>query len=198
MAVESAKRTRVTKAPEDRRRDLLDAGLSVLREKGADATVADVTEAAGVAKGTFYLYFASKDDLVAALRHRLDEAFVADVAAGFDLSEPEDWWRMADRTVERFVDFLLDIDDVHDVLYHGTPGTASGGGDRPDSIDTIAGFLRRGTEAGAFAVRDPEVTGALLFSALHGAVDIALARGEVDRDRIVSAGTELVHKALAP
>ena len=58
-----------TKSPETRRQDLLDAGEKVFLEKGvAGATVEDITSCAGVAKGTFYLYFASKDDLLNALR----------------------------------------------------------------------------------------------------------------------------------
>lgn len=192
----AAKRKRVTKAPEDRRADLLDAGLRVLREKGAEATVADVTTAAGVAKGTFYLYFASKDDLVVALRRRLDESFFAAVTDGVDLTSPEDWWLMAARTVEMFVDFLLDIEDVHDVLYHGVPGANTG--ERPDAVDALAGFLQGGVDVGAFSVPDPQTTAAMLFSALHGAVDIAVARGEVDRDRLVTGGLELTRRVLSP
>ena len=191
----AAKRVRVTKAPEVRREDLLDAGLRVLGEKGHDATVADITAAAGVAKGTFYLYFSSKDDLLRALRRRFDDGFLAYVAEGLNLSEPGDWWHLADRTVEGFVDFLLDIEYVHDVLYHAAGANS---GERPDTIDALTDFLRGGVDVGAFAVADAETTAALLFSALHGAVDIAVARGEVDRDRLVAAGTELVHRVLAP
>jgi AcrR family transcriptional regulator len=195
-ATAAAKRVRVAKAPEVRREDLLDAGLRVLRKRGHDATVADITAAAGVAKGTFYLYFSSKDELVQALRQRFEDGFFAEVAAGVDLNVAGDWWRMADRTVERFVDFLLGIQDVHDVLYHGTYGLSAAG--RPDSIDGLADFLRGGIEVGAFAVRDPDTTAALLFSAIHGAVDIAVAREDVDRDRLVAAGLELTHQALSP
>src|SRR5918999_2565514 len=133
----AAKRKRVTKAPEDRRADLLDAGLRVLREQGADATVADIAAAADVAKGTFYLYFDTRDDLFVALRRQLDASFLASVTEGLDLAEAADRWRMVDRTVAGFVDFLLDIDDVHDVLYHGVSGTS--GGERPDAIDLLAG-----------------------------------------------------------
>src|SRR5512132_4530615 len=56
--------------PEVRREQLLDAA-SVFLERGlAQATMADVTEAAGVAKGTIYLYFDSRSALLTALRTR--------------------------------------------------------------------------------------------------------------------------------
>ena len=46
------------------REQLLDAGLQVLHERGFNATsVQDITEAAGVPKGSFYNHFESKEDL---------------------------------------------------------------------------------------------------------------------------------------
>jgi AcrR family transcriptional regulator len=198
MAVET-KRTRVTKAPEDRRRDLLDAGLRVLTEKGPEATVADIVAAAGVAKGTFYLYFDSKDDLVRSLRDRFTAEFASDMTTGVGESpEPGDWWRTLDRTVEKFVDFLLENQDVHAAVWHGVPGTNPTSPGQVDIFELLADFLRAGADAGAFAVADPPMTGTLLFGAVHGAVDIALGRGAVDRDRLVTAARELTHKVLAP
>lgn len=50
------------------RRRLLDAGASVLPERGYhDTRVDDIVEAAGVSHGTFYRYFAHKDDFFRAL-----------------------------------------------------------------------------------------------------------------------------------
>lgn len=55
---------RVTKPPEVRRNELLDVALELVRQVGYDAmSVEAVTTTAGVAKGTFYHYFASKEDL---------------------------------------------------------------------------------------------------------------------------------------
>lgn len=52
-----------------RRRTLLNAGKEVINDKGTEKmTIDEVTAKAGVAKGTFYLYFKSKDELIAALR----------------------------------------------------------------------------------------------------------------------------------
>jgi AcrR family transcriptional regulator len=49
------------------RRQLLDAGLSVLADKGDAITVSDVVVAAGLANGTFYNYFDDRDALLDAL-----------------------------------------------------------------------------------------------------------------------------------
>ena len=46
------------------RDQLLDTGLQLLHERGFNATsVQDITEAAGVPKGSFYNHFESKEDL---------------------------------------------------------------------------------------------------------------------------------------
>ncbi|HEY6014490.1 MAG TPA: helix-turn-helix domain-containing protein, partial [Candidatus Limnocylindrales bacterium] len=50
------------------RRTLLDAAMRVFSAKGVAATsVDDIVRAAGLAKGTFYLYFATKDEAVDAV-----------------------------------------------------------------------------------------------------------------------------------
>jgi TetR/AcrR family transcriptional repressor of nem operon len=50
------------------REEILNAGLATLHSRGFNATsVQDITEAAGVPKGSFYNHFASKEDLGAAV-----------------------------------------------------------------------------------------------------------------------------------
>ena len=67
--------TRRTETEAERREQILTAARKVFREKGYDATtVADIVAEAGVAQGTFYLYFPSKKDAVISLAVRvLDE-----------------------------------------------------------------------------------------------------------------------------
>jgi len=44
---------------------LMDTALALFKERGFDAvTIDDITQTAGVAKGTFYTYFATKSDIV--------------------------------------------------------------------------------------------------------------------------------------
>lgn len=59
---------------EQRYNEILTAARSVLAEKGFDDTkVSEIVERAGVAKGTFYLYFPSKLNLVIALVQEMRE-----------------------------------------------------------------------------------------------------------------------------
>jgi AcrR family transcriptional regulator len=64
-------RTKTDVVSEFRRDEILDAAHRVFAGRGfREATVDHIAEAAGVAKGTVYLYFKSKDDLYWAALHR--------------------------------------------------------------------------------------------------------------------------------
>ena len=72
-AAESARKAAPsrTKPPEVRLEELMGAAEALFLEKGVDATtISEITEAAGVAKGTFYVYFPSKQEMLAALAER--------------------------------------------------------------------------------------------------------------------------------
>jgi len=53
---------------QERREQILDAAIKVLGKKGFEGTnVADIAKATGIAKGTVYLYFESKDEIFSAI-----------------------------------------------------------------------------------------------------------------------------------
>jgi AcrR family transcriptional regulator len=67
------------KDPEKRAR-ILEAARTVFQAKRYDdVPVSEITELAGIAKGTFYLYFPSKADLIAALAETLHEAVMVQI-----------------------------------------------------------------------------------------------------------------------
>lgn len=65
-----------TKPAEIRRNELMAAAEALFLEKGFAATSVDeIVRLADVAKGTFYLHFRSKDDMLIALRQRFIDRF---------------------------------------------------------------------------------------------------------------------------
>lgn len=75
----AAKTKSRTKPAEIRRSELMSAAETIFLEKGFVATSVDeIVRKADVAKGTFYLHFRSKDDILVALRER----FIAFIASG--------------------------------------------------------------------------------------------------------------------
>lgn len=73
---------RVTKAPEERRDELLDVALRLCASVGYESLSVDqVTREAGVAKGTFYYYFPTKTDMLIALVDRFVGELFTDLDA---------------------------------------------------------------------------------------------------------------------
>src|SRR5437773_5098065 len=65
------RRTKAEPTPGPKRDALLRAAIDVFADRGFfNAQVADVARAAGVAAGTVYLYFRSKDDLLVSIFER--------------------------------------------------------------------------------------------------------------------------------
>ncbi len=85
---------------------LLDAGVEVFGSRGYHAArVDDVVQAAGVSHGTFYLYFANKEELFAALAERCSGELSALAVSFGDLDFTdrgeirgwlEEFWRLSD------------------------------------------------------------------------------------------------------
>jgi AcrR family transcriptional regulator len=66
--IEIDRSARSEKLKQERRKELLDVALAVFAERGYHQTrISDIIEAAGVARGTFYLYFESKHAIFGAL-----------------------------------------------------------------------------------------------------------------------------------
>jgi len=80
--------TRIVKDAEVRRDELLDTALGLFLEHGYDRTsVEQITQAVGVAKGTFYHYFATKDELLEQLVDRFSDRIFEQIQRA--LSETE-------------------------------------------------------------------------------------------------------------
>lgn len=71
---------RVIKRPEERRSELLEAAEKLFREKGyANTVVSDIVKESGVAQGTFYVYFKSKEDIFLAILEEIREGIINEI-----------------------------------------------------------------------------------------------------------------------
>jgi AcrR family transcriptional regulator len=86
-----------------RTREILAAARRVVEERGLDAmTMDEIAAAAGLAKGTLYLYFQSKDDLLQALITLVGKNILQDMEASLQApgSPPEKLIRMVSVLME--------------------------------------------------------------------------------------------------
>ena len=62
---------RIVKKPDERRNEILDAAEKLFAEKGfMKTTIIDILQEVGIAKGTFYYYFKSKEEVMDAVAMR--------------------------------------------------------------------------------------------------------------------------------
>lgn len=192
-----------TKPADQRRDELLDAAEAAFIEHGITATTVDhITSGAGVAKGTFYLYFQSRADVVQAVQLRYGERFVRRLQ-GAIAGAGDDWSAKLDAVVEAGLDDHRDGRPLHDVLFVHAPPEPSD--DLDDSVDRLVAVLRdlldAGVAAGAYDVDDTSTTAMLLFNTLHGVYNPIWAGTPPADDTTIAAAAQALFRrtvGLAP
>ena len=154
---------RVVKNAEERRMELLNISEKLIMEKGYDdLTVADIITEAGIAKGTFYHYFKSKDDILLALVDRymdgilniMDDVYNDNTINAaqkiFKLFKVSMEYRISHQKEEKLADYVHDEKNV--LLHHQL---------ELKNIPTFEDFFERlieeGIEEGMFNVKHPKV-----------------------------------------
>lgn len=186
-----------TKPSEVRRGELLDAAAKLFVAKGVeDTTVEEITVSAGVAKGTFYLYFASKHEILVALRERFVGGFLGRVHAALDACAEDDWSGRLRGWIEGAVGAYLSDYELHDVVFHEyRPQFRQMKGENI-VVTELAALLAAGAKAGAWKLEDPRLTAIVLFQGLHGAVDDAIVSKEKDGEGLSAQLSELFLRML--
>lgn len=172
--------------------------MQLFRTTGfASTTIADIAASAGIAKGTFYLYFDSKDEVLGLLWER----YVDDlIKKGTEVLEGADgWWPALDRLWAVLIEHAAAHAELHRIVYTGADGRARDLCKRTSEriIETLAAYVRRGAAAGAFHATDVGLTARLVYHGAEGLLDDAGARHQVvDPEPITAAVQELCHRAL--
>jgi AcrR family transcriptional regulator len=181
-------------SPEARKLEIVEAAERLLQAQGSRVRVEDVVREAGVAKGTFFLYFPTWDDLLEAVRERLVSEFDAAYPLPIEAEGPVDWLALVDWQVGAFIDFTLSRRGIGEAVFHSAFAERRPLAD--NAILRLSAVIRAGQEAEAFGPIDPEPTALLMFAAIHEAAD-AVAGG-ADRAAILAALQRMLRRTLAP
>jgi TetR/AcrR family transcriptional regulator, transcriptional repressor for nem operon len=189
--------SRRREAADVRREQILDAAVDVLLDRGlASATMADVADAAGVAKGTIYLYFESKTELLAALRSRHVDRFceaLATALSGPGRAKPA---TRLDRFIDEFFGYSLAHRRLHRVLFHEAGFSEN---DAFAGVRTLlANFIAAAIASGDFAPADIDIVTDYLLSGVHGALVAALHATDHDTQHHTRGAKELSHRLVQP
>ncbi|MEF3696096.1 TetR/AcrR family transcriptional regulator [Desulfolutivibrio sp.] len=164
-----------TQAKDKRRATLLDTAQTVFLEKGYEATtVNDILDAAGLSKGGFYHHFKSKDDVLDALRVRYTRRFLCTVEARVAALPADAMQERFQEWIRAYLDAYFATYTVHDLVYHSVHWNRSSE-DREAVIASVARLLEQGMTQGAWRLAAPKFTATLIYAAIHGMADEAIA-----------------------
>ena len=179
--------------PDIRRRQILDAAGRLAVERGlAETSIAQVANAAGVAKGTIYLYFDSRQALIAGLQKDLWDRMLQrprDLVEDTTLS----WSERLAATVEHWIRFEFEHHDLYHQIFH----VAATDPEEPwaKTHEVLTAILKGGIAAGEFAVDDVDLTADFLLHAYTGPCYHGHHRGS--REALIRAVQRLFHKVVA-
>lgn len=192
-----------------KRRQILDGARTLFRQLGFDAASMDgIARAAGVSKGTLYVYFPSKQALFAELV-RVDKTQAAEQLLRFDHAD-----RDVEAVLRRLGGYFIERMGRPDTLatmqmvvgaasrfpeiglafYEAGPGLA---------IAKLAAYLEAQAEAGVLAVDDAEIAAAQFLSMCRHPLFCAMLSGAVqlpctaDMQRVVDAAVRTFMAAWA-
>jgi AcrR family transcriptional regulator len=187
------------RAPDRRRSELLAAARGLFLSQGIETTsVADIAHAAGVAKGTFYIYFRTREQLLDALRAELADTAATRLAQLGPPSSGYAWPSYLDTLADETISFFTEQAALHGLLadtpHEHAPDRGEGPGMR-ELVSRLAELISLGVEERALMVIDPKIAAGLLLDLLHGAVHQALA-ADADIDRVRETARAMVRGSL--
>jgi len=166
-----------------RQQEILEAAREVFFEKGIHrATMDDVAAQAEISKGTVYLYFQSKESILAHLLLEGLSILLSQLEAAYAPQESlpaekhlrqlvEAYWQFS-HTYPDYFRLLLALDrgrfrqSVSAELYQEILTESMQG------LDLAAKAIRQGTGEGAFTADDPLLAAGVLWGALNGALTL--------------------------
>jgi len=101
---------------------IIQAAIEVFREKGIEKTkVSDIVKAAGIAQGTFYLYFPSRLSVMPAIAKNMVERIIATLDEGISSHKPFE--QQLEEVVEMVFLITKDYGDIVALIYAGIAQT---------------------------------------------------------------------------
>ncbi len=189
---------------EARRAQILDSALAVFARRGFHATsVSDLVEAAGVARGTFYLYFDGKEALFLELLDDLTAHLRSNVV-GVDLTRGS-MEEQLQATVVRVLRTLVDNRPLTRILFREAVGLNEAVDERLAAFDTelhgyVATALRVGAAAAVVRELDPAVSAMMVIGGLREVVRryVVASDDPFDVDRVARSVLDHHLRGLLP
>ncbi|EFL49681.1 transcriptional regulator, TetR family [Solidesulfovibrio fructosivorans JJ]] len=190
---------RTVKTPQDRREDFLEAARALFEERGVDETsVSDIIAKVGVAKGTFYWHFKSKEALLEALAERriglfleTIEPILADPGRNA-LEKLRDLWRVHEKERHTRTSLQCHVHKPENLLLHQKVRDI----EAKALVPLLAEVIGQGNREGLFTTVDPETTAAFLIMAQGLRLRQAEITGKPEADTREDAAQDILERVL--
>lgn len=181
-----------TKPAEVRLDELMSAAETLFLAQGVEATTIDgIAELAQVAKGTFYVYFSSKNDLIEAMGRRYTEQFLRRLEEEVDTCAPGDWLARLRTWIHTNVIAYVETYRTHDIVYTNHHHHNRSNQEKNAILEQLQRILQGGIEAGAWRFEQPRITALMIYAGVHGVTDDAIANEETDCAQFASDVTSV-------
>ena len=196
-----ATRRRRTESEPVRRRQLLRSARKVFREKGYNgATISDIVREAGVAQGTFYLYYPSKTAVAVSLIEGLMERIAAAVESAMKSETSFEKklgsmigasFQVARQNADLFALAFIGADETHPEMHSESPEHAS-------LLHVVTDLFTEAVGSGEMESTDPKIAARLVIGLLQHAIIEAFVSGEGEGSEELEQGVrELLTNGLA-
>ncbi|AOJ05694.1 MULTISPECIES: TetR/AcrR family transcriptional regulator [Burkholderia] len=187
---QGAPKTPRTKPAEVRLEELMAAAEKLLLVQGVEATtINEIVELAEVAKGTFYHYFASKNELLEAMGQRYTAQYLSRLKEAVDACAADDWLGQLRAWIRTSIEAYVETYRTHDIVYIKHHHHERNNREKNAILDQLQGILSGGEQAGVWQLTQPRITALLIYSGVHGATDDVIAVQETDYSAFARAVT---------
>ena len=146
------------------RKLIIDSGIKVFVEKGvAEATVRDIIRSTGLASGTFYNYFKSKEDVLVAIFDDCALDIGENIRSKKDI--PKDFEEFLSMKITTFLNYVLNKPELHLIMSNNHNTVSNFSINTPQiilEIDYLKEEIKEGIKKGIFPEIDLNLLGLVL------------------------------------
>ncbi|WP_112194562.1 TetR/AcrR family transcriptional regulator [Pseudomonas sp. LG1E9] len=165
-----------TKPAEVRLDELMAAAEKLFLAQGVEATtINEIVESAQVAKGTFYHYFSSKNEMLDALAVRYTERFMLSLDNAMARCAADDWEERLRAWIHANIETYVKTYRIHDIVYVNHHHHDRANGSKNAILEQLLAIIEGGKLAGNWAPEHPNVVALLIYAGVHGATDHIIA-----------------------
>ena len=177
----------------DVRENILQVAIERMQQVGIrSVSVDDICHELGMSKKTFYVYFASKDDLVQAILHKHEQKVAHDLDNALSKRSITqvivEWAKIAQSTQKKDLKtpaMMYDLEKYYPQLFAAHKKVM-----RQTAEKILVQFLQKGVEEGVFRKEIDEKIVAMVFIDIQYKLMEFMSKGEKSREEILRIGQQ--------